>query len=297
MSITQLRAFHVVAVCGGFSRAAREMAVSQSTLSAQVRQLEAASGIQLFLRKPRGVLLTPDGQALFDVTKRLFAAELEARTFLRRDARQAGGHLRLAADGVFHPVPILARLQKGRPHLTFTLNIGNSEQVIEQLLDHRVDVGITARLPADRRLHVRPMLSMGIGVFMLAGHPWAARTGIAIRELAGHAFVLRERGSVTREVFEQNLAEHGVAIGPALEVTTPEGVREMVAGGFGLGIVADREFGHDTRLRFVPLADARIAIDEYMICLEERRRIPLVRDFLACAGALFGPQEMQACAP
>lgn len=292
VSITQLRAFHLVAVCGGFSRAAREMAVSQSTLSGQVRQLEALSGVHLFERKPRGVALTPEGQSLFEVTKRLFAAESEARAFLRCDVRQVGGHLRLAADGAFHPVPILAALQKERPQLTFTLSIGNSEQVIEQLLDYRVDVGITARRPSDRRLHAQPLLSMGIGVFVRADHEWAERRSLAMRDLAGRPFVLRERGSVTREVFEQNLADHQVALGPVLEVSTPEGVRELVAGGFGLGIVADREFGYDLRLRFLPLTDARIPIEEYTVCLDERRRLPLVRDFIACAGSFFRPAAL-----
>ncbi|MDQ8731496.1 LysR family transcriptional regulator [Bradyrhizobium sp. LHD-71] len=291
MSIKQLRAFHVVALCGGFSRAAREISIGQSTLSSQVRQLEALSGVRLFERKQRGVVLTPEGQTLFEVTRRLFAAESEARAFLRCDVRRAGGHLRLAADGAFHPVQILTNLQRDRPQLTFTLSLGNSEQVIEHILNHRADVGITARLPADRRLHARPMLSMGIGVFVRADHDWAGRSSLAMKDLGGRPFVMRERGSVTREVFERNLAAHSVGVGPVLEASTPEGVRELVAGGFGLGIVADREFGYDSRLRFLPLTDARILIEEYTVCLDERRRLPLVRDFMACAESLFRPVE------
>ncbi|MCP6330161.1 LysR family transcriptional regulator, partial [Klebsiella pneumoniae] len=82
---TQLKAFHIVAQSGGFSQAARDMAISQSTLSAHVRELEALSGVNLLERKPRGVSLSPQGERLFEITARLFQAENEAKAFLRGD--------------------------------------------------------------------------------------------------------------------------------------------------------------------------------------------------------------------
>ncbi|WP_371346032.1 LysR family transcriptional regulator [Ancylobacter sp. IITR112] len=288
MSVTQLRAFHFVAAAGSYSQAARSMAVSQSTLSGQVRQLEAASGMALFERKARGVVLTPDGEALYKVTSRLFAALAEARTLLKSRTNE-GGRLRIAADGVVHSLPILQALKQRRPKLVFSLIVQNSDSVIEQLLEYRADIGITAQFPTDPRLHVRPLSSMRIGVFLPERHPWTARTDLCLADLSGCAFVLRERGSRTREVFEQNLALQDIALGPVLEVSTREGVREAVAAGFGAGVVADLEFGFDSRLRFLPLRDAPIAIDEYLVCLDERRRLPIVTEFFACALATFTP--------
>jgi aminoethylphosphonate catabolism LysR family transcriptional regulator len=287
VSTKHLRAFHFVALAGGFSRAARELGIGQSTLSAQVRQLEAGSGVNLFERKPRGVVLTEKGHALFEVTSRLFAAESEARSILRGDGVRSGGHLRLAADGAFHPAPILAAMKTNRPQFTFTLSIGNSGEVIDSLVDHRADVGITARLPNDPRLFVCPMLSMGLGVFVPDGHPWSALAHITMAQLAGIGFVLRERGSVTRQVFEQNVAEHQIRLGPVIEVSTREGVREMVAAGFGVGVIGDSEFGFDSRLRLLRIVDAHRRISEYAVCLEEHRRLSLVREFLARAVELF----------
>ena len=62
MNLTQLRAFHLVALAGGFSLAARTEGLSQPTLSAQVRDLEATYGVGLFDRQGRGVRMTPAGQ-------------------------------------------------------------------------------------------------------------------------------------------------------------------------------------------------------------------------------------------
>lgn len=295
-SVTQLRAFHLVATSGGYSQAAREMAVSQSTLSGQVRQLEAISGITLFERGPRGVSLTSDGEALYEVTLRLFSAVSEAGTMLKSH-RVEGGRLRLAADGTAHALPILGELRRRRPKLTFSIQIQNSDSVIEQITQYRVDVGITAQKPKDPRLYIQPLTSMRVGVFLLKDHPWSRRGSVSVEELAEQPFVLRERGSRTREVLEQNLSEHGVTLGDVIEVSTREGVRDAVAAGFGLGAIADLEFGHDARLHFLKLENARFAINEYVVCLDERRHLPMITEFFRCALDAFRPPVPEASNP
>jgi aminoethylphosphonate catabolism LysR family transcriptional regulator len=284
-TVTQLRAFHFVATSGGYSQAAREMAVSQSTLSGQVRQLEAVSGVVLFERGQRGVTLTQEGEALFIVTSRLFAALSEAGRMLK-SRKAEGGRLRLASDGTLHSLPILAALRLRRPKLVFSIQLDNSDSVIEHIAHYRADVGITAQMPKDSRFHIQPLMSMTIGVIVPKGHPWGQRRSLSVEDLQGMPFVLRERGSRTREVFEQNLVARGVTLGDVIEVSRQDGVRETVAAGFGMGVIADVEFGFDTRLHFLTLHDAPIALDEYVICLDERRRIPMISEFFGCAADL-----------
>lgn len=287
MSVTQLRAFHFVAMAGGYSQAAREISISQSTLSAQVRQLEASSGLSLFERTPRGVILTPDGRALYNITSRLFAA-LGQATNLLKSQRSGAGRLRVCADGVTHALPILAKLRERRPELNFQLVIQNSDRVVEHLLQQQADVGISANPLRDERLYVRPLINLRIGAFVPKTHPWAERQHIDMADLMNCPFVLREQGSRTRAVFEENLAEHNIRLGPVLEVTSREGVREAVANDFGVGVIVDTEFGYDSRLHYLPIRDAAIMIKEHLICLEERRRQPMIADFITCATEMFG---------
>lgn len=94
-SISGLRAFHAVAQAGSFTRAGRAGHVSQPTLSAQVRGLEAAHGVTLFDRRGRTLGLTPLGHSLLAVTTRLFAAEEEAVAVLAGARTLTRGHLRL----------------------------------------------------------------------------------------------------------------------------------------------------------------------------------------------------------
>jgi aminoethylphosphonate catabolism LysR family transcriptional regulator len=291
VNLTQLRAFHLVAQAGSFTRAARAGGVSQPTLSAQVRALEASHGVSLFDRRGRGVTLTPLGQTLFAVTTRLFAVEDEAEALLAGARSLTRGHLRVAADSATHVMPLLAELKRRHAGLTFSLRIGNSSDVLEQILDYAADVAVTAKQTSDPRIHSLALRTDRLVVFVPRTHPWAERRHIGIAELGGCDLVVRERGSITREVFEARLAEAGVRPGTLIEVQTREAVREAVAAGFGLGTVFDSELGQDPTIQALDVRDADLTVGEYVVCLEERRRIPLVRGFLETAqAAIQGPE-------
>ncbi|MDA8050129.1 MAG: LysR substrate-binding domain-containing protein [Rhodospirillales bacterium] len=284
MNTTELRAFHRVASAGSFSAAGRNAGVSQPTLSAQVRALEAAQGVRLFNRHGRWVSLTPIGQSLFAITTRLFMAEEEARDLLADVAALRRGQLSVAADHPGHVMPLLARLRARHAGLVFSLRIGNSAEVVQSVLEFAAEVGVTARLTSDPRVHSVPIRHDRLVVFVPAGHAWAARGKVRLGEIAGQELVLREHGSITREVFEARLVEQDVRPSRLFEVATREAVREAVLAGFGIGVVFESELGTEAGASALEITDADLGVTEYLICLEERRRLPLVREFLEVAG-------------
>ena len=106
MSFKQLRAFNAVAEFGSFTEAARRLNVSQSTVTLQVRELEARYNVELFHRHGRITSLTDFGGALFTITRRLILAQSEAEAFLQASKVLETGKLRLAAVGPFHAAEI-----------------------------------------------------------------------------------------------------------------------------------------------------------------------------------------------
>ena len=190
------------------------------------------------------------------------------------------GHLRVAADNAAHVMPLLARLKRRHAGLTFSLEIGNSSEVLQRLLDCSVDVAVAAKRTSDPKIHSVRLRADRLVAFAPDGHPWARRREVALREFAGQDVVIRERGSITREVFEGRLAENEVRPGALFEVQTREAVREAVAAGFGVGVVFDSEIASDAGFAKLALVGADFAVAEYVVCLEERRRMPLVRSFL-----------------
>jgi aminoethylphosphonate catabolism LysR family transcriptional regulator len=285
ISGTGLSAFHAVAQAGSFTKAARARHVSQPTLSAQVRGLEEAFGVRLFDRVGRTVRLTPLGQSLFVITARMFAAEDEAEALLAGVRTLSRGHLRIAADSATHVMPALGRIRDKHPGLTFSLTIGNSSDVLQQLMDYSADVAVTAKQTSDPRILSIRLRSDRLVGFVRADHPFAKRDAAPIEAFVGQDVVLRERGSVTREVFEARLAEAGVKPGHLLEVQTREAVRDAVITGFGIGVIFENEFREGEGLRRIAITGADLSVAEYAVCLEERRRIPLVRSFLEAVQA------------
>src|SRR5258707_4337938 len=231
MTPSQLRAFHLVAEAGSFSAAARAWGLSQPNLSGQVTALEKAYGVRLFDRRGRSVTPTETGRQLQGVTSRLFALQEEAQALLAGEQTLTRGHLRIAADSAHHVVPIMAALRRRAEGLTFALSIDNSAVVLERLLRHEADVAVMAKSVSDPRLHAVRLRTDRLVLFVPARHTLAKRRRVPLGVLAGQELVLRERGSITREVLEQAMAAADIQPGAIVEVQTPEGVREALAAG------------------------------------------------------------------
>src|SRR5262245_62038248 len=139
MLYTQLRAFHAVAAAGSFTKAANALHVTQPTLSAQVKALEEAYGIELFERRGRGIAPTDLGRRLQEITRRYFNLEDEAEELLAATRGLTRGHLRVGADAPYHVMESLAAFNRRYPKLTLSLAIGNSDELLDDLLEHHRD--------------------------------------------------------------------------------------------------------------------------------------------------------------
>ncbi|MGO4404468.1 LysR substrate-binding domain-containing protein [Bosea sp. RAF48] len=294
ISYSGLSAFHAVAEAESFTGAAKARHVSQPTLSAQVRTLEDAYGVRLFDRVGRKTRLTPLGQSLFVITARLFSAQDEAQSLLAGSRTLQRGHLRIAADSATHVMAALARMRESYPGLTFSLTIGNSSEVVDQIMDFAADVAITARQSSDPRLHTVKLRSDRLIAFASSDHRLSQHDSIPIEAFAGQDIVLRERGSITRETFEARLSEAGIKPANLLEVQSREAVREAVAAGFGIGVIFEAEFRSDPLLKRLIITGADFSVGEYAACRAERRRIPLVRGFFETVQDFVEAEAMMA---
>ena len=151
MYLTQLRAFHAVARCGGFTIAAEKLSLSQPSVSEHVRTLEKDFGVLLFDRHKRLVKPTALGLELLAITDRLFETEQEAMDLSSEVQGLKRGFLSIGADGPAYVMDLIGRYREKYPGITINLNTGNSSQVHAQLLDKRVDAPISGPMPEDDR--------------------------------------------------------------------------------------------------------------------------------------------------
>ncbi|MCB1366802.1 MAG: LysR family transcriptional regulator, partial [Rhodobacteraceae bacterium] len=281
MRYVQLRAFHHVAICGGFSRAAEQLFLTQPAISDQVRKLEAEYDILLFNRHKKQVTVTPTGEKLLEITRRLFDSEDQARELLSESRATRSGNLHIVADSALHMLKILARFRQEYPGVGITISHGNTETVTESLLSYEADIGILGDLPPAGDFETVALNSTPISAFVALGHPIARRASLGFQDLAGLPLVMREAGSRTRRKFEEAAAARKFTFTPSIIAEGREAVREIVASGVGVGFVSAAEFGDDPRLVRIPLDDeANMMMDETLICLRERRGGKLVSAFL-----------------
>jgi aminoethylphosphonate catabolism LysR family transcriptional regulator len=279
-SSAELKAFDATARSGSMSAAARLLGIRQPTVSAHIAGLEKRFGVELFVRRGRGVELTTFGSALHEVSNRIYRAEQQAELLLLSARSQYEGHLKVSAVGPYNVLPMVKRYRTLFPRIRMAISVGDSRQIVESILDHRDDVGVMLHAVNDHRVYCVPYRRQALIVFASIAHPLASLNTMTLADLDGQEFVLREQGSQTRSIFESGLAAAGVRIRSSLEVGSREAVREAVAQGLGLGVVAQTAFVADSRLVVLPIRDMALSTHVHVICLAERRSAPLIASFL-----------------
>lgn len=240
ITLRQLEVFAAVAGHGQVTRAAEAVALTQSAASMALADLERQLAVQLFDRVGRQLLLNEAG-------RQLLPRALEVLDRVREIEAGAGGgaafDLHLGASltiGNHLLPPLVAELQRRHPQGRVQLALHNTERVLADLLAFRVDLGFVEGPVQEPRLRHFPWRPDRLQVFAAPGHPLAGRSA-APAELAGEAWVLRERGSGTREVFDRALAGATLVPRVALELEQPEAIRQCVRAGLGLGCLSRLE--------------------------------------------------------
>lgn len=289
MRYVQLRAFHYVAISGGFTRAAEELHLTQPAISDQVRKLEVEYDLLLFNRHKKQVSLTPQGEKLLEITRRLFDSENQALDLLSESRALRAGTLRIVADSAHHLLHILARFRERHPGVKITVRAGNTDSVLAALHGYEADIGVLGDLPESRDIEALQLNSTPITAFVARTHPLARRKSLSFAALKDLPLVLREDGSKTRRKLEDAARAAGVTLSPAIEAEGREAVREIVASGAGIGFVSAAEFGADARLVAIPVEGAEaMVMDEALVCLRDRRGGKLVQAFFEIARGMTG---------
>src|SRR3546814_1085037 len=156
MIFTQLRSFNAVAEYGSFTEAARRLSISQSTVTLQVRDLEARYNVELFHRRGRTTIPTDSGAALFAITRRLVQAQSEAVEFLQASKGLQTGKLRLAAVGPFHAAEIASAFTVRYPGVAVAMTFGHSQPTLGAVTALTADVAILPEVPEPPRVPSDP---------------------------------------------------------------------------------------------------------------------------------------------
>lgn len=281
--VAELKSFYAVARCGAVTKAAAQLGISQPTVTGQLRRLESRYGIELFHRQGRGMRLSDAGHNLMPMVEKLMQQETEIDFRLRDASDLREGNLRIGATGPYYIMDTVRRYNQRYPGIDLTMTIGNSQSMLHALHDYRIEIATSSFLMDDKHLYRRMIAADPIRVVTRRGHPLARRGRIALADLADHVLLLREPGSMTRQLTEDALRTAGVTVKRTLEIGSRESICQAVLCELGISLIPSREIPSHPELTALDIEDIGVAMHEYLYCLRERQPMQLIARFLEMA--------------
>ncbi|NIQ38855.1 MAG: LysR family transcriptional regulator [Proteobacteria bacterium] len=294
MNFHQLQIFYTVAKHKSFTRAAHELLLTQPAVSIQVRQLEEECRTKLFDRVGKKVILTEAGKILHGYAASILNLSKQADSALQDLQGLKAGSLEIGAGltlGAYYLPEIISRFSADYPHISIRMHLGNSTQVIEEILSFKEDLGFVAQVHRQDQLDVIPFLRETLVAITAPDHALANRRTVSISALKGQRFILRERGSATREVVEKTLEECQVPVNVVMELASNEAIKAAVASGLGASIVSERIVRKELStkaLRIHSFSDAKLERDLYIVHHKDKYLSSPVREFIRHAMMAFG---------
>lgn len=245
MTLEQLRIFVAVAEKQHVTRAASELNLTQSATSAAIAALEARYGIKLFDRIGRGIVLTQTGKDFLVEARAVLARAKDATRLLNDLAGLKRGSLSIAASQTVGNYWLPRRVQAFRaayPGIELRLAISNTEQAARMVIEGSADLGFVEGEVDESLLSAKKIEGDALILAVGARHPWVNRVKVSAKDLPATSWVLRERGSGTRSMFEAALRQNGLKLSDlqiALELPSNEAVRSAVEAGDGATAVSD----------------------------------------------------------
>lgn len=287
MDWDKLRVFHAVAEAGSFTHAGETLNLSQSAVSRQISGLEESLGVPLFHRHARGLILTEQGEQLYQTAKEIFSKLAMAEAMLVEGREIPKGPLKVTTTVAFGSTWLTPRLREFvdlYPEISLSLVLDDSELDLGM---RQADVAI--RLSPERQpdLVQRHLVTMHLHLYAAPSYLKTHGLPRSLAELANHRLITY--GESTHPPFPEvnwlikRVAAGGTAPGHVMTINNFYAIYRAVQGGMGIAALPEFMAAEDVSLiRVLPEVDAP-QVPAYFLYPEELRhskRIAVLRDFL-----------------
>jgi DNA-binding transcriptional LysR family regulator len=304
MEVRQLRAFAAIAETHTFTAAAQRMHVTQAAISMQIRQLERETGVFLFIRTPRRVVLTEGGEKLLERAQVILREHDAALAELAELSGAERGRVRVGSASAMvsaDPLPqILKELRAHHPHADVSVSSGTSEALVKQLLAGEIDLAFVSLPVAARNIEAELLVSDQLVAIASPRHRLAKQRVVSAFALAGEKLILGERGGNTRRLIDEFFAEAGLKPTVAMELSRQAAIKRMVEEEMGVGIVplrAVREEVAEGRLVRWWIEGARINWELGLARLSSGYDSPVFQTFVRLCRNYFATESETTATP
>ncbi len=236
-TLKQLYSFEAVVRHKSFTKASKELNITQPAVYMQVKQLTQNIGSDLL--NVNGKIITPTfiGKKLYQTCLEVIGKLEQSRSDIEQALNPDTGHLQIAVTTTTNSFVsrALAKFKKQHPKMTFFLEVTNRKSLLNKLSNNEVDLVIMGEPPADIPLTTKPFMENPLIVIAHPDHPLLNNKNNSIKALNKETLITREQGSGTRITIERIT---GMQFNSDIEINSNEAIIEAVQAGLGIGFVS-----------------------------------------------------------
>ncbi|MEK4437188.1 MULTISPECIES: selenium metabolism-associated LysR family transcriptional regulator [Paenibacillus] len=263
MNFHQLHIFYTVAEKGSFSAAAQALHMTQPAVTMQIQSLEDYFGTKLLHRSTKKIELSEAGRTLLPHAKRSVELVRQTDEAMSAFTQMLQGRLQLGASltiGEYVLPRMLGPFARQYPDISIVMKVMNTTQIMDDILKHQLNFGLIEAPIHHPDMIVEPVMQDELKLIVPAGHALADRGEVELEEVMAYPFVLREKGSGTRQVMEDQLQKKNIDpqdMNVVMELGSTGAVKSAVEAGVGITMLSPSSVQHELALGLVHIVDIR----------------------------------------
>jgi DNA-binding transcriptional LysR family regulator len=245
INLEYYKIFYYVAKTGSFTKAGEELCITQPAVSQSIKLLENSLGSRLFVRIPKGVKMTPEGEVLFSYVQRGYEFILMGEEKFQKMLDLENGEIRIGASDMtlqFYLLPYLEKFHEQFPKIKITVTNAPTPETIEVLYDGKIDFGVVSE-PFMTRPEIEAVRVRQIQDVFVAGSRFDNLKGkpLAYQILEEQPIICLEHNTSTRKFIDEFLQANDVVLKPEFELAMSDIIVKFAQRNLGIGCVV-RDF-------------------------------------------------------
>ena len=241
MTIRHLKIFKTVADLGGMSKAAKELHITQPSISQAIAELEKYYGVKLFERLSQKIYLTKEGELMLSFSRHILDSFEQMEAAMNQAVEKSSLRIGCSVSvGTCLIEEILDEAKERIPQCQISVIVTNSSEIEQLILTNEVDVGIVEGILKNKDLVITPVCEDELVLVCNMNHPLAKETMVTLDMLQGQDYASRESGSAERNQYEKLFEDAGLQLNRVFCSTNTEAIKNAVIHGRGIAVFSRR---------------------------------------------------------
>ncbi|MCF6776325.1 LysR substrate-binding domain-containing protein [Thiotrichales bacterium 19X7-9] len=283
VTLKQLQLFLALAQCGRLTDAAEKCFLSQPAASLALKKLEESLGVKLFDRVGRNLILNENAKAIRVKAQIVIQGAEEIHNIFKHQNKLTG-NLSLGASmtvGNYFLPKKLIEFNQLYSNVDLSLTILNSQQILDKLVNYEIDFGFVEDEVINDLFIKVPLQKDHLVIVAKDQHPLFNKKNVTIEDLFSYSWVLREKGSGTRNVLEKKINEFQLPMNILLELGSNEAVIEAVSNSNALGCVSESVLKTTTKVKKIDQKIIDLSRYFYLLIYKEKYQSEIMKVFLS----------------